>query len=180
MPSIREIKDGLFGYTEAKSGWIAKVKTPSDLLSAAKKVREAGIQNWDCYSPCPIHGMDEAMGLHRSWIPFVTLFFALVGATLGLAYMSYIDVIDWPTIYGGKPYFSWPTYIPIIFELSIFFGGTATVAAVILTGKLGKINRPPITQGATSDEFVVWIGDSISEEELKDLLGELAIEIKPL
>ncbi|MCB1145795.1 MAG: DUF3341 domain-containing protein [Leptospiraceae bacterium] len=177
MPSLHEIKEGLFSYQESEKGWVATVRTPADLLAAAKKVREAGIQNWDCYSPCPIHGMDEAMGLHRSWIPFITLVFALLGATLGISYISYIDLIDWSIVYAGKPYFSWPAYIPILFELSVFFGGTATVAAVLILGKLGKISRKPINNRITSDGFAVWIGDSVSREKVQEILGNLAEEV---
>lgn len=180
MVSFKEIKEGLFTYTEPTKGWMVVLKKPQDLLEAAKRIRDANIKDFDCFTPMPIHGLDKAMGLKRSWIPFITLVTGLGMALLEFLYIVYIDLMDWPLIYGGKPHFSFPAYIPILFEVTVFMGGVCTVAAVIILGRLGKINRKPIHPRVTSDTFVLWIGDAIPRAEVEKLLQGVSYELKEL
>ena len=94
------------------------------------------------------------------------------------SFAVYILVIDWPIIVGGKPHFSWPAFIPFTFELMVLVGGFATVGGVIFFGRLYKINRKPIVSEITSDQFAIWIGDSLKLEEVQGLIGPLSEEIK--
>lgn len=180
MISFKEIKEGLFSYEETEGGWVATVKKPADLLKAAEKARDAGVKRFDCFSPMPLHGMDKAMGMKRSWIPFITLVTGLAGAALQLLYITYVDLFSWPIVYGGKPHFAIFAYIPILFEITVFFGGLSTVAAVIILGRLGYMNRKPVAPGITSDTFAIWIGDNLSKEQVENLLSGLGAEIKPV
>ncbi len=180
MISFKEIKEGLFSYEEPAGGWVATFKKPTDLLKAATKVRDAGVGRFDCFTPMPLHGLDKAMGLKRSWVPFVTLVTGLLGAALELLYITYIDVFDWPIVYGGKPHFAFWGYIPILFEITVFFGGLSTVAAVIILGRLWCINRKPVAPGITSDTFAIWIGDNLTKEQVENLLSGLGAEITPV
>lgn len=181
MLSIAEIKRGLFSYEEASRGFVAVVKSAADLLKAAEKAKEANVKSFDCYSPCPIHGMDTAMGIHRSWIPVITFLGGLLGAVLGLSYITFIDVFNWPIIYGGKPYFSWPAYVPLLFELAIYFASFFTVFAVIGLGGLWKINRKPPVEGVTSDVFAIWFGDAtLQRADVERILSGLSVEIKEI
>ncbi|MCS6985123.1 MAG: DUF3341 domain-containing protein [Leptospiraceae bacterium] len=180
MVSFKEVKEGLFSYEEPDKGWVAIFTKPQELLKAAEKVRDAGIKRFDCFTPMPIHGLDKAMGLKRSWVPFVTLVTGLGMALLEFLYILYIDVINWPIVYGGKPHFSFPAYIPILFEVTVFMGGVCTAAAVIVLGRLGKINRKPIHPRVTSDTFALWIGDELSRQEVEKILSPISCEIKPL
>ena len=180
MALFQEIKEGLFSYEEPTSGWVIRVKNARALLDAAKKVKEAGIKKFDCFSPFPIHGLDEAMGLRRSWITLVTLIAGLTGASAAISMMVYIMVIDWPQIFGGKPNFSWPAFIPITFELTVLFAGFSTVGAVIALGKLGKISRKPVMGGVNSDALAIWIGDDTDKSRVEAILGDLAEDIQPV
>lgn len=174
MGIFSDIKEGLYSYQETDRGWIVKIRSAKDLLEAASKVRDAGVKDFDCFSPYPIHGLDTAMGLQRSWITFISLIAGLFGAVYGFSAMTYIDVYSWPQIFGGKPYFSWPAYLPITFELMVLFSSFATIGAVIWFGKLGKIDRKPPAPGVTSDSFAIWIGDSIKQADVEKILGNLA------
>lgn len=178
MATFEDIKTGFVQYEEPESGWVAFIKGPVELLKAAAKVREASVKNFDCFSPFPIHGLDEAMGLKRSWITFVTLVMAITGVVAGLSYISYIDVFNWPIHYGGKPYFALPAYIAILFELAVLFGAIGTVASVIILGKLNKPFREPLDLDLTSDKFAVWIGDEMSEEKAREIFTGIEIELK--
>jgi len=174
---IKELKDGLFTYQEASSGWLVKIKTPGDLLKGAANVRDAGIKKFDTFSPFPIHGMDHAMGIKRSWLPLITLVMGLAGAVLGIVGMGYIMAIEWPIVIGGKPFFSWPALIPITFEMTILLAGLSTVAGVIIMGKLYKPKRTPLSDSITSDGYAIWIGDSLKEDEVKNLFNDMSVEV---
>lgn len=177
MPSFKEIKEGLFRYEEADKGWVALVKDARTLLKAAEKVRDAGVKSFDCFSPFPIHGLEKAMGLPRSWVPFITLLFGLLGASFGFLAMTYIANVDWPIVYGGKPFFAWPSYIPVTFELTILLGGLATVGSVIYLGRLTNVNRKPVHPSVTQDGFAIWIGDDMSKDQVDKIVGDLAQEV---
>ncbi len=170
-------KDGFYRYQETSKGWIIQIKNALNLLKAAEKIRDAGIKQFDCFSPFPIHGMEKAMGLNRSWVPFFTLFFGLLGGISIFGFMFYVDVIDWPMNIGGKPYFAWPAYIPIIFEVTVLFAGISSVVAVIYLGRLNNSCRKPPTNQITSDGFAIWIGEDISKNEVEKIVGELAESI---
>lgn len=179
MLSIAEIKRGFFSYEEVTGGFIASFKSAADLLKAAKKTKEANVKNFDCFTPCPIHGLDTTMGIHRSWIPVLTFLGGITGALLGLGYIYYIDVISWSIIYGGKPFFALPAYIPILFELTIYFASVFTVAAVFVFGKLGRIGRKPPIKGVTSDVFAIWLGDkNLSKADVERILSGLNPQIE--
>ncbi len=178
MPSFKEIKEGLFSYEEVDSGYVVRVKDAHDLLEAAKKVRDAGINRFDTFAPFPIHGMSEAMGLKRSWLPFITLIGGITGFTANISYIGYITLIDWPIIYGGKGFFNFPSMFPLFFEIMILFASLSTVGGFMALSGMGSINRKPPISEATSDGFAIWIGDAMPESEVKKILGSLAMEIR--
>lgn len=181
MLSIAEIKRGLFSYEEATQGFIASFKSAADLLKAAEKTKQANVKLFDCFTPCPIHGLDHAMGLHRSWIPVLTFIGGIMALILGLAYISFIDLLNWPIVYGGKPFFSWPAYVPILFELTIYFAAVFTVVAVLVLGRLGFINRKVPAEGVTSDVFAIWLGDAnLSKADVERILSGLPADIKEI
>lgn len=178
MLSIAEIKRGLFSYEEATKGFVASFKSPGDLLKAAEKTKQANVKLFDCFTPCPIHGLDHAMGLHRSWIPVLTFVGGIMALILGLAYITFIDVLNWPIVYGGKPFFSWPAYVPILFELTIYFAAVFTVVAVLVLGRLGFISRKVPVAGVTSDVFAIWFGDAnLTKSDVERILAGLPAQI---
>lgn len=181
MLSIAEIKRGLFSYEEASRGFIASFKDPAHLLKAAEKTKQANVKSFDCYTPCPIHGLDHAMGLHRSWIPALTFVGGILAGMLGLGYMYFIDALNWPIVYGGKPFFAWPSYVPVLFELTIYFAAVFTVVAVLVLGKLGKISRKIPAPGVTSDIFAIWLGDAnLTKSDVERILSGLPAEIQEI
>lgn len=103
---------------------------PQDLLEAARQAKERGFANLDAYTPFNVHGLDRALGLKPSWVPFATLVAGLSGAALGLYFMYWTSTVNWPLIVGGKPFFSWPAFVPITFECGILLGGLTTLAAL--------------------------------------------------
>lgn len=133
---------------------------PAEALAAAAKVRDAGWKHFDFLTPFPIHGMEDAMGQKRSWIPWATGVLAICGILFAQGLQNYVMVYDWPMNFGGKPYASWPAFIPITFEAMVFWAALGSAALAIIAGKKDNIPQPPpmlVQTGATVDRFVLWI-----------------------
>ena len=92
------------------------------ILIAAAKMRDAGYKKFDAITPFPVHGMEEAVGIPRSGIPWVTFFAGLTGLSAGLGLQYWMSVVSWPINVGGKPLFSIPAFIPVTFELTFISG----------------------------------------------------------
>lgn len=146
-------------FPTSTQGVIGCFFTPDEALEAAKKVRDSKYRHFDFLTPFPIHGIDEAMGQPRSWVPYVTAVLAFFGILAAQAMMLYVTY-DWPMNYGGKPLFAWPSFIPVTFEAMVFFAALGSAATAVFAGKKDTIPQPPpmlIETGATVDRFVLWI-----------------------
>jgi hypothetical protein len=147
-------------FPTSTRGVLGQFATPDEALEAARKVRDSEYSHFDMLTPFPVHGMDEAMGEKRSWVPFFTALLAFFGILGAQVLMNYIMVFDWPMNFGGKPFFAWPSFVPITFELMVLFAAIGTAVIAIWAGKWNTIPQPPamaIETGATVDKFVIWI-----------------------
>lgn len=121
--------------TAALYGVMAEFASAEELLAATRRAHEVGYRNLDAYSPFPIHGMDEALALPKTRIPLLVLIGGLTGLALGVALQYWISVIDYPVMVGGKPYASWPAFVPVAFELTILLAGlTGGIGMLVLNG----------------------------------------------
>lgn len=146
------------------------------LVAAARKVRESGYTKFEVISPFPLHGIDEAMGIPFSWIPWVTLIFGLCGFSFGMWFTWWTSAVDWPIIIGGKPMWSLPAFIPVIFECTILFGALSSVGALLYICGLPQVDPPVIDPALTSHKFAIFIPENdtgynqaAAEKLLKDL-----------
>jgi len=150
----------LFRKPKPIRGVLALYEDPDTLLAAASRVREHGFRNVDAYTPYPVHGLSEALGIQKSWVPYVTLVMGLSGAILGLYFEIWASAIDWPINVGGKPMVSLPAFIPITFECGVLLGGTMTLAALLLACGLPNFRAPILDRSLTDDRFGLFIPDS--------------------
>lgn len=143
----------------SSTGVLGDFYEPDDALAAAAKVRAAGWTHFDFLTPFPVHGMEEAMGQKRSWVPWTTAALALGGILFAQGLQNYVMVWDWPMNFGGKPYASWPAFVPITFEAMVFWAALGSAFIAIVAGKKDTIPQPPasVKTGATFDRFVLWI-----------------------
>lgn len=118
-------------------GLIAEFDNTDDLVAAAVKVRDAGYVKTDAYAPFPVHGLSEALGVQRTILPWIVLAGGLLGGFGGFMLQYWVSVIEYPMNIGGRPYFSWPSFVPIIFECTILGAGVTT-----LLGMLGLNGLP--------------------------------------
>jgi hypothetical protein len=145
--------------TKNLHGYIARFETPSAVMHAAERVRDAGYRQWDVITPFPIHGMDAAMGLRRSKVPRFTLVGGITGLTLGMLGIWAMNGFDYPLAVGGKPLFS-PLYaFPVSYELTILLAAFGTIAGIFLLNGLPMHYHPVLkydhVQRATDDSFYV-------------------------
>src|SRR5205814_1017235 len=100
-------------------GLLAEYDNPHELYQACEKVRDAGYTQWDACSPFPVHGLDKAMGLQASKLPWIVLLIGLSCSSLGLLFETWIEGTINPVVVGGKPLFSLPAFVPIWYELTV-------------------------------------------------------------
>lgn len=162
-------------------GYLAEFKSASALYKAAEKIRDAGIRKWDCYSPYPIHGLDQAMGMKRSILPWFVFFGGITGTCTAFALAYTTQVVIYPTVVQSKPanIFTVPAFFPIMFELTILFSGFATLFGLLALIQLPRLNHPLFASRqfhrATDDGFFIAIearDPKFSPNGTRDLLEE--------
>ena len=146
----------------SKQTYYALYNDDDILLSAVKEIRESKIQIEEVYTPFPVHGLDKVMGLEETRIAIAAFLYGCVGIAVGSFMMYYIMIVDWPQNIGGKPSFSFienmPSFVPIMFELTVFFAAHLMVITFYLRSKLWPFkeaeNPLPST---TDDKFLIEI-----------------------
>ncbi len=146
---------------ESKYGLIAMFETPAEIVHAAEAVRDAGYKCWDVITPCPIHGMDRAMGVRRSKVPRFALAGGILGFTTGMVLIWWSGAWNFRLIVGGKPLFSPLFAFPVSYELTILFTAFATLLGLFLLCRLPRHYHAVMKQThyrrATDDRFFVVI-----------------------
>lgn len=142
------------------SGVVGVFETPEKLVEAMKQVRERKYESFDAFTPFPIHGLDEVQGLKRSMLPYITFGAGVMGASLGFLFEYWTSAVDWPLIVGGKPFNSWPAFVPIMFECTVLFAGIFTVFGMIFLNRLPKMTRSlgRLESKVSTDRFALCIG----------------------
>ncbi len=112
-------------------GITAQFRQPEDLLSAARELRRAGYRQFECHSPFPIHGMDEAAGEKRSKVSLAAGIMALVGLSAGFALQAWTGAVDYPHLVSGKPFFSFQAYLPVTFACAVLLAAFGAVFAFL-------------------------------------------------
>ncbi|WP_349352673.1 MULTISPECIES: DUF3341 domain-containing protein [unclassified Flagellimonas] len=154
------------------------------LMHAVKKVRAERHHIEEVYTPFPVHGLDKAMGLEDTRIAITSFLYGCLGLTVAIVMMNYIMIEDWPQDIGGKPSFSYlenmPAFVPIMFELTVFFAAHLMVITFYLRSKMWPFKKAENPDKRTTDDhFLMEIGVQDNEKELADLLWETgAVEVK--
>lgn len=155
-----------------------------ECVVAAKKVRDAGFVKADAVTPFPVHGMEEALGIKRSFIPYVAFVAGCMGLLAGLSLQYFTSVHDWPINVGGKPFFSGPAFAPVMFELTILFSALFSVGALFAACRLPKVDPPVIDPDVTSHKFAIFVPENdagFQFEKVEALMKSLgAVEVKRL
>lgn len=142
-------------------GLMAEFATADALLEATRQARRQGYEAMDAYSPYPVEGLAEELGLKKSCIPFVVLVSALVGTFAAFFMQYYSMAVDYPINVGGRPHNSWPAFIPVTFEVMILVAAFAALFGMFFINGLPRPNHPvfnaPRFAYATQDRFFLCI-----------------------
>lgn len=142
-------------------GAIARFAGPAEVLAAAEHLRDAGFRRFESYSPFPIHGMDAALGLGRSRLPWLVLLGGLAGASFAWFGQWYTSAVDYPLIVASKPFHSREAWVPITFELMVLVAALTTVLGMLVLCGMPRLSHPifraPQFHRASDDGFFLAV-----------------------
>lgn len=142
-------------------GVLAEFETPEQLLTAARKARDAGYKNIDAYTPFPIEGLAHAIGFRWTAVPLITLIGGISGGLSGFGLQYWCSAISYPINIGGRPLNSWPAFIPVTFELTVLGAALFSVVGMLALNKLPQPYHPVFNVerfgAASTDRFFLLI-----------------------
>jgi hypothetical protein len=186
-----EVQEPLFEEAELPrepllAGLLAEFEDVDSVIAAARRVHDEGYTRWDVHTPFPVHGMDAAMGIKPTILPWLVLVAGVIGAITGLAMQWYTNAISYPFFTSGKPLVSIPAWIPVTFECTILFAALTAVFGMLVLNGLPHLYNPLFKsrrfRRVTNDRFFVAIDaadpkfDREETEKLLTELGAVAIE----
>jgi hypothetical protein len=151
------------------------------LLHAVKKAKEDHLDIMDVYSPFPVHGLDNILGLTESRIHIAGFVYGLIGSLTAFLFMTWVFTRDWPIIFGGKPYFSALAFIPITFELTVLFASVGMVVTFYTICGMGPgVENPTLDDRITDDKFCIAFdvdnADESKQAALRQFLTDTGAE----
>ncbi|MGI9471773.1 MAG: quinol:electron acceptor oxidoreductase subunit ActD [Rubripirellula sp.] len=160
-------------------GIVAEYTSVDTLLDACHRVREAGYVKTDAFTPFPVHGIDKALGIKPTVLPWIVLGAGLTGTVTALVMQIWMNAIDYPYIISGKPYISLPAFMPVAFELTVLFASFGAFFGMWALNGLPKFSNPVFTDPrfdrVTDDRFFLFIDskdDRFEAAGVKNLLGD--------
>jgi hypothetical protein len=168
-------------------GMLAEFATPAALYQACERVRDAGFTRWDAHTPFPVHGLERAMGLKRSPLPWIVLVMGLTGVGFGFLLQVWVHSSAYPLVISGKPFFTWPAFIPVTFELGVLFAALGAVFGMLGLNKLPMHHHPlfksKVFERVTDDAFFISIEswdpkfDQTATRSLLESAGARTVEL---
>ena len=151
-------------------GLMAEFDSPETLLTAARRAFTAGFRRMDAYSPFPVDGLAEAIGFPHTRVPLIVLIGGLIGCLGGFYLQYWVAVIDYPINIGGRPFNSWPSFVPVTFELTILIAALSAFFGVLALNRLPMPYHPVFNverfELASRNRFFLCIEASDSKFDL--------------
>jgi hypothetical protein len=163
-------------------GVLAEFDNPHDLVAAVRRARAAGYRRMDAYTPFPIEGLAEELGFHHTNLPLIVLIAGLIGCAAGFFLQYWVSVIDYPLLVGGRPLNSWPSFIPVTFEMTILVAALTAVLAMLGLNGLPMPHHPlfnsPRFALASRNRFFLCIEAADAKFE-RETVAKFLSELKP-
>jgi hypothetical protein len=142
-------------------GVLAEFGSADDLVRGARFVREAGYTKWDAHAPYPVHGLDEAMGIRPTILPWLVLGAGVTGTLAGFVMQFWMNAVDYKLIVGGKPFNSFPSNVPVIFEVTVLLASLTAFFTMLVLNRLPELAHPLFGNAsfrrATSHAFFISV-----------------------
>jgi Protein of unknown function (DUF3341) len=152
------------------------------LFPAVKKTRRAGYKIHDVFTPFPIHGLDKEMGLRDTSLHVAGFIYGITGTATALGFITWMLTYDWPLVFGGKPFFSLPAWIPITFELTVLFASVGMVLTFCWLCQMAPfVKKDHFNPRSTDDTFIMALEctDKTNEQEAIAFLNSVgATDVK--
>ncbi len=154
---------------------LAEFPDERSLCAAARRLRALGHRRLDAYSPVPMHGVDDALGLRRTPVPIIALVGGVVGACTGYLMQWWMNAVDYPINVGNRPPHSPPANIPITFELGVLFASICIVVALIALAGLPRLYHPAFEVEAfrTASVDGLWLAAEVAPDDGQAIQDEL-------
>jgi len=153
---------------------LASFEREEDLLAATEAARARGYTIVDVFTPYAVHGLERAMGLAPSRLPWACFLGGATGLSIAIALQVWTSAVDWPLNVGGKPFVSGPAFVPVAFELTVLLAGLTAFAATFVRSGLYPGKRAVVLPRTTDDRFTIALedtGPSFSVVEARALLA---------
>ena len=142
-------------------GVIAQFDGPGALIGACERVRDAGYSRWDAHTPFPVHGLDRAMGMRPSPLPWIVAVMGFGGAAAAFLLQVWVHTTAYPLVISGKPFYAWQAFIPVTFEVAVLCGALGAVFGMFALNKLPMHYHPLFRserfERATDDSFFISV-----------------------
>ncbi|QRN99212.1 DUF3341 domain-containing protein [Archangium violaceum] len=164
--------------TKVLESWVlAEFPSPDVLVAATQQMREKGYQGMDTYSPYPLHGGSEALGLPPSRVPFIALGGALTGIITAISFQAYMNGLDYPLNVGGRPVLSIPAYVPITFELAVLLAAFGIFFGLLGLSRLPQPYHPVFEseefRSASTHGYWLSIPKALTTAKAEDIMDQL-------
>ncbi|NDC82371.1 DUF3341 domain-containing protein [bacterium] len=173
--------------TNKPFGLLAEYKTPGELLHAAERLRDAGYKQFETYSPFPIHGMDNAMGINDSILGWIVVTCGATGLLSAIALQTWVSTSAYRIVTSGKLLFSFQAFVPVCFELMVLLSGFGAVFGMFFLNGLPQLYHPlfkkPTFRTVTSHGFFVTVESTDPRFSIDDTArflhetGSTAVEV---
>ncbi len=162
---------------------MAEFPNPAVVSHAAEKIRDLGYTKWDVYAPFPIHGIEQVMGLKASPVSYFAGMGAAAGVLGAIALQGWMSAIDYPMIIGGKPFFAWEQFMPIIFEMGVLLAAISIIVGMLALNGLPRHHHPLARKErflrVSDDRFIIAIeaaDPKFDSDEIRRLFADLGGE----
>lgn len=157
---------------------LTEFESPSHFMQACTKVRDAGFKRWDAHSPFPVHGMDDAMGIRGTRLPWLVLASGATGLGAATLMQWWMNAVDYPFVISGKPLFGLPAAVPVMFELTVLFSAFACFFGMWGLNGMPRLHHPLLAHDrfrrASQDRFYIVIEASDPKFDLERTRAFLA------
>jgi hypothetical protein len=176
------------GHTDSAAlyGYLVAFDKVDELLVAASRVRDAGYTRWDAHTPFVIHGLDAAMGVKKTVLPYIVFLAGFTGTAAGILLQWWTNAVDYPFLISGKPLFSLPANIPVAFETTILFAAISALVGMLALNGLPQLSHPLFSNRSfkrvTDDRFFISIEsrdpifDAAKTRELLESVSDQPVE----